>query len=102
MPCAPHQRQNKSDKYLKTDKLIIEIRSSHQSGRDTHIRQIKIYAPHSEEMRNVENVSMFDGYGQGTPNQEEEDQEDQVPTLKVQFTSRPFSSREMLQHQSLR
>lgn len=45
-----HERQNKFDKFLKTDKLIIEIRSSHQSGRDTHIRQIKIFAPQSDKV----------------------------------------------------
>ena len=41
----PHNRQNKYDKYLKTNKIIIEIHSSHQQGRDTHVRQIKIYSP---------------------------------------------------------
>eukprot|EP01084_Bolivina_argentea_P299859 516924_1 len=50
-----HKRQNKFDKYCKTNKIIMEIQSSHQSGRDTHIRQIKIYAPSSIENNNNNN-----------------------------------------------
>lgn len=55
LKCKPHKRQNSNDQYLKTNKIIIEIQSSHQSGRDTHIRQIKIYAPNIQQQSFIVN-----------------------------------------------
>merc|ERR1712048_1545759 len=75
----PHKRQNKYDKYLKTNKIIFEIKSSHQSGRDTHIRQIKIFAPHSRKIsNNANNKSLFSVYAveQPMPDDEDSDEDD--------------------------
>merc|ERR550532_3809081 len=99
IPVRPHERQNNSDRYLKTAKLIIEIRSSHQSGRDTHIRQIKIYAPHSDS-KNVDNMSIFDDYNpQRGPFSTEDD--DQLYT-KAFFKTKPYSTLEIHKHSCIR
>jgi len=47
-------------KCLKTNKIIIEILSSHQQGRDTHIRQIKIYSPRIYTIHNNNSNNLID------------------------------------------
>jgi hypothetical protein len=41
----PHRLQGRKEKYLCTNVIQLAVMASHQNGRDTHIRQIKIYAP---------------------------------------------------------
>eukprot|EP00485_Elphidium_margaritaceum_P024498 CAMPEP_0202716074 /NCGR_PEP_ID=MMETSP1385-20130828/97016_1 /ASSEMBLY_ACC=CAM_ASM_000861 /TAXON_ID=933848 /ORGANISM="Elphidium margaritaceum" /LENGTH=266 /DNA_ID=CAMNT_0049377631 /DNA_START=24 /DNA_END=824 /DNA_ORIENTATION=- len=118
-PLPPHKRQNKNDKFLKTNKLIFEVRSSHQSGRDTHIRQIKIYAPNLNHLKLAQhNKSIFSHYALGNRDnhEDDEDDEDEDEELMMQpkddetsgdkkqlvFESEPITSIELLQHQSLR
>ena len=83
LKCKPHKRQNPHDQYLKTNKIIFEIQSSHQSGRDTHIRQIKIYAPNNKQSLFMDNNCLFDTdnnkndckYDQEQDEDEDEDEE---------------------------
>jgi len=44
----PHRMQGKGETYLRTNVIQIAILSSHQNGRDTHIRQVKVYAPREQ------------------------------------------------------
>eukprot|EP00484_Ammonia_sp_Unknown_P007047 CAMPEP_0197057634 /NCGR_PEP_ID=MMETSP1384-20130603/99210_1 /TAXON_ID=29189 /ORGANISM="Ammonia sp." /LENGTH=270 /DNA_ID=CAMNT_0042492133 /DNA_START=16 /DNA_END=828 /DNA_ORIENTATION=- len=125
LPLHAHKRQNVHDKYLKTNKIIFEIQSSHQSGRDTHIRQIKIYAPNLLNLNlSKNNKSMFDHYRLKTKqsrnniladsdtddDDEEEEEEEQMSSIanrkkkqhQLVFESKPTSSLQLLQHESLR
>eukprot|EP01083_Nonionella_stella_P112973 332849_1 len=112
MPLHPHKRQNKFDKYLKTNRLIFEIRSSHQSGRDTHIRQIKIYAPHSantlhsndnKSMLNHQVVHEMRNNLLSDSDDDDDDEDDQIErNKKLVFQSQPINSPQFLQYQSIR
>jgi len=42
---STHRMQGKHETYLCTNVIQIAVLSSHQNGRDTHIRQIKVFAP---------------------------------------------------------
>ncbi|ETO22303.1 hypothetical protein RFI_14895 [Reticulomyxa filosa] len=46
---SAHHRQGDENECLKTNRLEICIMSSHQNGRDTHVRQIKIYSPKTDQ-----------------------------------------------------
>ena len=45
---SPHRMQGKGETYLRTNVIQIAVLSSHQNGRDTHIRQVKVYAPREQ------------------------------------------------------
>ena len=40
-----NHKKVKTPKYLKTDKIVLEIKESYEYGRDIHIRQMRIWAP---------------------------------------------------------
>jgi hypothetical protein len=43
IPLAPNSQHNTEEKVLRAHLIQIAIMSSHQNGRDTHLRQVKIY-----------------------------------------------------------
>ena len=47
--------KRKSPKYLKTDKLVLEIKETYQQGKNTRLRQIKIWAPLSGKYSRIQN-----------------------------------------------
>ena len=120
LPLRPHKRQNEFDKYLKTNKIIFEIESSHQSGRDTHIRQIKIYAPNqcnngnsnkslmTRKQFKCKSNDISDMYSDDDENFNPYDAEfvwskrPQKKHKKVSFKAPPFQSSKMLSYDSIR
>lgn len=116
----PHKRQNEFDKYLKTNKIIFEIESSHQSGRDTHIRQIKIYAPNQSNNNNANKSLLtrkqFKCKNNGIADMYSDDDENFNPYdadfiwterpkkkhKRISFKTTPFKSRKITSYDSIR
>lgn len=94
--CRPHKRQNQFDKFLKTDKLIIEIRTSHQSGRDTHIRQIKIFAPQSGKLYKNEDESFLFDYKMKAPKRRDMEQDDRYQDDRLALSDDSHSVMQMI------
>ena len=55
----PHRLQGRYEKHLCTNVIQLAVLASHQNGRDTHLRQVKVFGPRIDVTRSADQPFSF-------------------------------------------